>query len=99
MPPFSLLISLSTAWIRLCVRSSSILHPGIRKVFPGLGSGFGKAKREHPKHTTCRGSLGSRDTRNSGFPDVLGVKGFRSQRLGSCVGVHCAPRRIAHRQR
>ena len=53
---------------------------------PGLGDGFGKAKRGSPKYTTYSGSLGARDTRNSAFPAVLGVTGSRSQRLCSSVG-------------
>ena len=51
------------------------------------GTDFGIAGRRSPKHTTYRGWGSDRYTRNSAFLDVPGVKAFRSQRLGSCVGL------------
>jgi hypothetical protein len=52
----------------------------------GSGNGFGDSKRRTPKYTTYGVGLRRRYTRYSAFPQVPGVRGFRSRRLCPSVG-------------
>ena len=48
--------------------------------------GFGNWKRDRLRHTTCWAKRCCGHTSNSVISGVSGVKGFKLQRLGTCVG-------------